>query len=122
MVILFLQARKRKQKGWGRNKVGARDIGENKKKKRKNKKSEQYKDIVDKLAAIGDPYDDMSIKKKRELALHHFFSQMKVNTTLQGYMYWINQEDKIKKFHLQILLRYKLSSNNELIMNILTVI
>ena len=42
------------------------------------KKGEQYKDIINKLESIGDPYDEMDMKTKKEHAVHHFYDNMKV--------------------------------------------
>ena len=69
---------KGRRKKWRTKKVGSKPNGEKENNRRKMKKGEQYKDIINKLESIGDPYDEMDMKTKKEHAVHHFYDNMKV--------------------------------------------
>ena len=63
-------------------KPGAKPLGEKEERKRQEARNEQLESIAEKLDAIGDPYENMDMKTKREHALFHFFSKLQVIHTL----------------------------------------
>ena len=77
-MLFKVVGHKGRRKKWRTNKVGTRPVGEKKENSRKKKRGEQYSDIINKLESIGDPYDDMDMKTKKEHAVHHFYDKMKV--------------------------------------------
>ena len=67
---------KQKNTKFRRGKPGSRPLGEKETKERYEKKRGEIEDIKNKLDALGDPFDEMDMKTKKTLALHHYYTKL----------------------------------------------
>ena len=65
-------------KKWRKGKDRTNPLGDRKETEMKDKKDNQYADILKKINIIGDPYDDMNMKTKKTHAFASFYDFMKV--------------------------------------------
>ena len=65
-------------KKWRQGKDRTNPLGDRKETEMKDKKDQQYADILKKIDIIGDPYDMMNMKDKKSHALASFYDYMKV--------------------------------------------